>query len=492
MAVIDVNLAQSIIDDMAVSLQGVVAQALEKQATEFAQRNRHGREESKGHDQVQKEVGRLEAKIQKMKEEKLDVEKERVRLEERMRDAHNTEMDELKRQLEAEKSMSTKREQDMVADIDKLREMVAPLEVWARVILPDASSASNKKASAASSAENKKVVNRAAAWRVDGKHCICTTGAAINNAVPKKKRGLNNNTNSSTSFKYERVFGPTSTNSDVYDALSVHVPRGIESKHLIIIMYGRSGTGKSRTLMKSYNPPKSAGKNSSQPPLIETVIGNAFERACERFDGVYAQITCLEYRGDRFYDLGAEKGVHQKKAIAMEFLPISGFFKYADKAGRQDPILHNVTSAKEAVSYIQASDNRRESSKTDENESSSRGHSWYEVRMCGSSKKKGEDVQEHNMDEDADLGVYTFFDLGGLEQLQTVSKGDAKKEHRVKKESSSLTMALTALNTPFRAIAARETDWEAPDKNLVRTSLCIPTSFSFTPFLVDFQADLTI
>jgi len=478
MAVIDVDLAQAIVDDMAVSLQGVVSEALEKQATEFAQRTRHDGEESKGQDQVQKEVEKLEAEIQSMKEENLEVEE--------MRDAYKTEMDELKRQLEAEKSMAAKRAQDMVADMDKLREMVAPLEVWARIILPDASSAANKK-----------IVKGAAAWRVDGKQCICATGAATNNAVPnnavpKKPRGRNNNLNSSSSFKYDRVFGPTSTNSDVYDALSVHVPLGIESKHLIIIMYGRSGTGKSRTLMKNYDPPQSAGNTTSQPPLIKTVIGNAFKRACDRFDGVNAQITCLEYRGGRFYDLGAEKEVPQQKAILMEYQQNSDCFKLAGKGGRHDPIVRKFTSAKAAVSYIQASDDRRESSKTGQNDNSSRGHTWYEVRMCRGSKKKGEDGQEHDMDEDADLGVYTFFDLGGLEELEAALQGDENKVHRAKKESRSLTTALTALDTPFRAIAARETDWEASEKNLVRTILCIPPSFSFIPFPVDFQTDRTI
>jgi hypothetical protein len=370
----------------------------------------------------------------------------------------------------------------------KLIEMLAPLEVWARIIHPDKSSAAYKKAS-----------NREAAWSVDGKYSICPTGvdtkntedtgtkntgtknaatknaatknAATKNAATETKHGSTNTPNSSPSFRYDRVFDHTSTNLDVYNALSVYVKHGIESKHLMLVMYGHSGTGKSQTLIHPYKAESASGNRGDHSPLISRIL----EKSFARIDGdgdVLAHITCLEYRSELFYNLALEK------SKSMEFKPQTGKFKIKDKNEYFDPKGRIFTSAKEAIKHIQASDKHRGQGKTTENNSSSRGHAWYEVRMYRSSKKNDNDGQEQQMEEDTALGVYTFFDLGGLEPLQTKSDtGDGAK-----RESLSLTDALKALDEPLKAIAAGKSEWEAPVENKVRAVLCIPSSVSFLRF----------
>ncbi|KAH4062802.1 hypothetical protein HBH92_221890 [Parastagonospora nodorum] len=433
--VVPIGDARRLMNEMEAPIKEIVEKALQKQANEIAERTQ--------------------------------------RLKGDMSIAHKKEVDELKRQLEAVSGEMEKREverSEWHAEKKKLMEKLAPLEVWARIILPDASSAAYKNSS-----------NRAAAWRVDGKYSICSTGVATKDtskiAKPKNIKDTSKNAstnmghsstntpNSSSSFIYDRVFDPASTNLDVYNALSVYVKHGVESKHLMLFMYGHSGTGKSQTLIHPYKSKSAPGDKRDHSPLIERILEKAFAQRIDGDGHVSARITCLEYRSGHFYDLAAAKAVATGKSKSMLFTPKDGTYRIKDETARSHELIAPIfTSAENAINHIRASDGKRGEGKTTENNKSSRGHAWYEVRMYPSSKKNGNDGQKDRKEEeeDAALGVYTFFDLGGLEPLQIGSGG----VHGAKKESSTLTDALKALNTPLRVIAAGKSDWGAPSDNM--------------------------
>ncbi|KAL5113602.1 hypothetical protein ACEQ8H_008520 [Pleosporales sp. CAS-2024a] len=138
-----------------------------------------------------------------------------------------------------------------------------------------------------------------------------------------------------------------------------------------------------------------------------------------------AHVRCIEYRAGHIYDLAA---VAKKKEDIkfMDWNAESGQFKYFPTPGYAMPC-------------------SKMASETKENKKSSRGHCWFEVRR---QNKDGRD-----------LGMFTFFDLRGLEKMQTQNKA----------ESQSLTIALEALKVPFKAIANRSNEWEAPNGNSVYT-----------------------
>ncbi|KAF1910986.1 kinesin motor domain-containing protein [Ampelomyces quisqualis] len=403
---IDIGVAEAIINDMAKPLQDVVTQALQKQAREFADR-----------------MG--------------DV-----------RDAHEAEMSDMSTKYEQYKQDLKETMDNLVIDRAELMDMVAPLQVWARIVLPKAS---------APSSWSRKAIETKNVWIADGKYSICSSP----NAGMKKTRASNAVTNKShhsaspTSFKYDRIFGPNSMNSQVFDSLSVYVNHGLESKHLMLFMYGRSGTGKSQTLIRPYTQVLDSDKKHvmHHSPLIERILETAFgrTRARARSDNVVsgtilARITCLKDRTKNLYDISSKGPKH------MAFDTESGLFRIFGVAGRHPPATKACTSARGAVEYIQESDKHRGTGETTGNQKSSRGHAWYEVRMCCRSSS------EQGHDDDLELGVFSFLDLGGVEKLQTAQKS----------ESTSLTKALAALKTPFQAIAAKDMEWEAPDGDPVR------------------------
>ncbi|KAL5113717.1 hypothetical protein ACEQ8H_008390 [Pleosporales sp. CAS-2024a] len=461
---IDIKVAQAIINDMAKPLQDLVTKALQKQAREFA-------------DHMGDVVVRDGLQNKAMEAaHKAEVEKLQVAMQS-MRDASATATEALKRQHEAERrEMLTKYQQykqdlheemdNLIMDRAKLMAMVAPLEVWARIVLPKASAPSSAPSSASSCQAATKTKS---VWIADGQYSI---RFRANDAGIKKSH---DDYDSASSFQYDRVFGPTSMNGQVFDALSVWVNHGLDSKHLMLLMYGRSGTGKSQTLIRPYTQQvldpceEKHGRLVHHSPLIKRILETAFGRARARArsddddddkvqaaDGttttILARITCLEYRANHFYDLSRKAPKH------MTLDPQSGRFRIVGVAGRHPPATKACTSAREAVAYIQQSDQHRGTGETTENQKSSRGHAWYEVRMCRrrtSREQDDDDDDDDNDDDIVELGVFSFFDLGGLEKLQTAKKS----------ESTSLTQALAALKTPFQAIAARDREWEAPDGN---------------------------
>lgn len=78
---------------------------------------------------------------------------------------------------------------------------------------------------------------------------------------------------------------------------------------------------------------------------------------------------------------------------------------------------------------------------------------------------------------DGDIAESREGDAVRIKYMENAHNAEVEKLQAPKKtESNSLTTALAALKVPFRAIAAKETEWEVPNGNSVRNNLCIPLS----------------
>ena len=65
---------------------------------------------------------------------------------------------------------------------------------------------------------------------------------------PEQKSSLGNVTTATHAFSFDRVFGPTTSNSDIFDDISQLVQSALDGYNVCIFCYGQTGSGKTYTM----------------------------------------------------------------------------------------------------------------------------------------------------------------------------------------------------------------------------------------------------
>jgi kinesin family protein C1 len=74
------------------------------------------------------------------------------------------------------------------------------------------------------------------------------------------------------SFEFDRVFGPSSTQSQVYEEISHMVQSAVDGYNVCIFAYGQTGSGKTHTMMGGIDSPLEGEERGVMPRAAEHIF----------------------------------------------------------------------------------------------------------------------------------------------------------------------------------------------------------------------------
>lgn len=237
----------------------------------------------------------------------------------------------------------------------------------------------------------------------------------------EEKSSLGNITRKNHSFSFDRVFGPSSTNQEVFAEISQLVQSALDGYNVCIFCYGQTGSGKTHTM-------------SSADGMIPLATNQIYETATnleEKGWQYTIQGSFIEVYNEEIHDLlGSTKDFDKKKHEIKH-----------DDQKKQTTVtglkLVTLDSPNSVESIMEQAASNRSVAATKANERSSRSHSVFILRLYGKNNTTGE-ISE---------GTLNLVDLAGSERLKhSGAEGDRMKEtQNINKSLSCLGDVIAAL-----------------------------------------------
>ncbi|KIK43747.1 hypothetical protein CY34DRAFT_803488 [Suillus luteus UH-Slu-Lm8-n1] len=229
-------------------------------------------------------------------------------------------------------------------------------------------------------------------------------------------------------FGFDRVFAPESTQSEVFEEISLLAQSCVDGYNVCIFAYGQTGSGKSFTM--------EGGSTEATTGMIPRAVSQVFKAADDlkskgweyKMDGQF-----LEIYNETINDL-LGKGEFDKKKHEIKH----------DKSGTRvtDVNVMPLPSPASVTSLLRVANSRRTVAATLMNERSSRSHSVFTLRISGTNTHTGESCE----------GSLNLVDLAGSERLN--SSGAAGDKDRLK-ETQNINKSLSALGDVIAALGEK-------------------------------------
>lgn len=216
-------------------------------------------------------------------------------------------------------------------------------------------------------------------------------------------------------YEYERIFGQSSRQSEVYNELSDLLYSVYEGMNVCIFAYGNTGSGKTYTIF--------GGQKEEEKGLLPRTLENIKERIESTPHTQYSIRYCFsELYSDRLFDLQDDSRTE-----------LEGFKMKELKASTGDMITRLMVLVQEAKK-------KRTTGKTEMNSCSSRSHAFFQFEISSVEDFPNRKVEKK--------GTITFIDLAGSEKI---NEGAADRLRRaevlfINKSLSSLRDVLIALS----------------------------------------------
>ncbi|KIJ65298.1 hypothetical protein HYDPIDRAFT_175253 [Hydnomerulius pinastri MD-312] len=233
-------------------------------------------------------------------------------------------------------------------------------------------------------------------------------------------------------FSFDRVFEPESTQSDVFEEISLLAQSCVDGYNVCIFAYGQTGSGKSFTM--------EGGASEATMGMIPRAVSEVFRAAQAlkskgweyKMEGQF-----LEIYNETINDL-LGKGEFDKKKHEIKH------DKTASSASTRvtDVNVMPLHTPREVTALLRLANSRRTVAATLMNERSSRSHSVFTLRISGSNEHTGERCE----------GSLNLVDLAGSERLN--SSGAAGDKERLK-ETQNINRSLSALGDVIAALGEK-------------------------------------
>ncbi|XP_044467575.1 kinesin-like protein KIN-5D [Mangifera indica] len=249
-------------------------------------------------------------------------------------------------------------------------------------------------------------------------------------------------------FLFDKVFGPTSQQKDLYDvAVSPIVYEVLEGYNCTIFAYGQTGTG------KTYTMEGGARKKNGEFPSDAGVIPRAVKQIFDILEAQSAEysmkVTFLELYNEEISDLLALEETSKfmddksKKPIALMEDGKGGVFV----RGLEEEI---VTTANEIYKILEKGSAKRRTAETLLNKQSSRSHSIFSITIhIKECTPEGEEMIK--------CGKLNLVDLAGSENISRsgAREGRAREAGEINKSLLTLGRVINALvehsgHVPYR------------------------------------------
>ncbi|KAJ5142375.1 hypothetical protein N7526_003370 [Penicillium atrosanguineum] len=262
----------------------------------------------------------------------------------------------------------------------------------------------------------------------------------INVMGPEEKNSLGSVSRKNNTFSFDRVFGPSAQNTDVFDEISQLVQSALDGYNVCIFCYGQTGSGKTHTM-------------SSRDGMIPLAVHQIYETA-----------QSLEEKGWRYKMTGNFVEVYNENVNDLLGNPDE-----IDK--KKHEIRHDMQRGKTIItdintveldspemvkSILKNADANRSVAATKANERSSRSHSVFILKLIGENHITGERSE----------GTLNLVDLAGSERL---SHSQATGERL--KETQNINRSLSSLGDVIAALGQGKEGGHIPYRNSKLTYL---------------------
>ena len=242
-------------------------------------------------------------------------------------------------------------------------------------------------------------------------------------------------------FSYDRVFGPETTQEQVFEELSQLVQSALDGYSCCVFAYGQTGSGKTYTME---GPSSASGEDalftaeSPQRGVIPRAVEQIFaavERLRELGWEYTVEVSFLEVYNEQLRDLLAKDSQKPKQPQ----------LRGQDVQGCR---VLKVTAPADVYTLLDVARKNRVVAETKYNEHSSRSHSVFRLHIRGYNAKRGETV----------TSILNLVDLAGSERLDAgCDKAERKKEtQNINKSLMNLRNVITALAENRQHIPYRE------------------------------------
>ncbi|KAJ3270073.1 kinesin-like nuclear fusion protein [Terramyces sp. JEL0728] len=249
-----------------------------------------------------------------------------------------------------------------------------------------------------------------------------------------------NKTNAKTiPFKFDRVFLPSTPQSEVFGEISQLVQSALDGYNVCIFAYGQTGSGKTFTME---GPPKVNGIDDPNTGMIPRAVQQIFahaEKLKEKGWEYAMEAQYLEIYNETLRDLLTKDDGSKPHDIKHDFNNNSTLVTNTTAV--------SVTTPDEVFALLAKAGSNRAVAATNCNERSSRSHSVFTLKLTGT----------NSLTEESSCGVLNLIDLAGSERLNSSgSTGERLKETQsINKSLSSLSDVITALGQDQKHIPYR-------------------------------------
>ncbi|KAI5254640.1 kinesin-domain-containing protein [Aureobasidium subglaciale] len=240
---------------------------------------------------------------------------------------------------------------------------------------------------------------------------------------PDQKSAMGTVTKANNNFSFDRVFGPSSQNGEIFDEISQLVQSALDGYNVCIFCYGQTGSGKTHTM-------------SASDGMIPSAVTQIYETAKSLEDKGWTysmEGSFVEVYNETVNDLlgKAEDWNNKKHEIRQDPVKL--------KTTITDVTTVNLDSPSRVNAILDQANRNRRVAATQANSRSSRSHSVFILRLIGENSMTGERSE----------GTLNLVDLAGSERLahSQVSGDRLKETQNINKSLSCLGDVISALGS---------------------------------------------
>lgn len=248
-----------------------------------------------------------------------------------------------------------------------------------------------------------------------------------NESVASFRKAVNNK----YEFTFDRVFPPSSLQTDVFDEISQLVQSSLDGYNVCIFAYGQTGSGKTYTMEGPLD--SSVTEQGMIPRAVEQVFKSSDELAAKGWQYDF-EVTYLEIYNETIQDLLG----NNKKDVKHEIRLAN---PNSNEVYVTNLTINKVTTQQQTFDLLQKAALNRSVAETKCNERSSRSHSIFRLKITGQNYVTTESCS----------GLLNFIDLAGSERL----KESAAQGQRLK-ETQNINKSLATLGNVIMALANKE------------------------------------
>lgn len=251
---------------------------------------------------------------------------------------------------------------------------------------------------------------------------------------PESKSAIGTVTTAKHPFAFDRVFGPSSGNSEVFDEISQLVQSALDGYNVCIFCYGQTGSGKTHTM-------------SSEDGMIPLAVHQIYDTAKglkEKGWTYTMEGSFVEVYNENLNDLLGKADELDKKKHEIRHDNQKG------KTTITDVTVVELDSPSTVGNLLKRATSNRSVASTKANERSSRSHSVFILKLTGENSITGERSE----------GTLNLVDLAGSERLtHSGATGDRLKE------TQNINRSLSCLGDVISALGLGKDGGHIPYRN---------------------------